>query len=175
MNTDKHGFEVITCSRCGGTGEYSYNQLTGTRCFKCSGGRVVYSKRALAARRFWQEIRSRKVTEIKVGDVIWERGNDLPGCASPSRWVTVTEVRTDAEEKARHEAGEATCHGLHKNPDGETVRTFYYALTTGSSTRYHFPTDSVIVKASSPEEAKEKLARALEYQNSLTKTGKPRK
>jgi hypothetical protein len=25
------------CSRCGGTGNYSYNQITGTTCFKCNG------------------------------------------------------------------------------------------------------------------------------------------
>ena len=33
-------FETTTCSRCGGTGHYSFNQMTGTACFKCnSGGR----------------------------------------------------------------------------------------------------------------------------------------
>jgi hypothetical protein len=33
-----------TCSRCGGSGEYSYNQRDGTRCFKCNGRRYTSAK-----------------------------------------------------------------------------------------------------------------------------------
>lgn len=36
-----------TCSRCGGTGEYSFNMRDGKRCFKCNGSGVElrrYSK-----------------------------------------------------------------------------------------------------------------------------------
>ena len=29
------GYE--TCSRCGGSGNYSYNPMNGTTCFKCNG------------------------------------------------------------------------------------------------------------------------------------------
>lgn len=29
------------CPRCGGTGNYSYNQIDGTRCFKCTGSMLV--------------------------------------------------------------------------------------------------------------------------------------
>lgn len=29
----------VDCSRCCGTGHYSYNQLSGTRCFKCGGAK----------------------------------------------------------------------------------------------------------------------------------------
>ncbi len=31
----------LTCPRCGGTGHYSYNQIDGTRCFKCSGWKYI--------------------------------------------------------------------------------------------------------------------------------------
>lgn len=31
---------TVPCSRCGGTGHYSFNQMDGTRCFKCRGSRV---------------------------------------------------------------------------------------------------------------------------------------
>jgi len=30
------------CSRCGGSGHYSYNQISGTRCFNCNGKQFVF-------------------------------------------------------------------------------------------------------------------------------------
>jgi len=30
-----------TCPRCGGTGNYSFNQMYGTTCFKCGGKKIV--------------------------------------------------------------------------------------------------------------------------------------
>lgn len=44
-------FETTTCGRCGGSGNYSYCQMYGTRCFGCSGSGIVLScngKRAQA-------------------------------------------------------------------------------------------------------------------------------
>tara|TARA_B100000579_G_C22198238_1_gene561685 strand:- start:77 stop:553 length:477 start_codon:yes stop_codon:yes gene_type:complete len=41
-----------TCSRCGGSGEHSYNQLTGSVCFKCHGAKEVTSKIGMKAREF---------------------------------------------------------------------------------------------------------------------------
>jgi hypothetical protein len=39
--------EHATCSRCGGCGRYSYNQIDGDRCFGCNGtGKAVPSTRA---------------------------------------------------------------------------------------------------------------------------------
>jgi hypothetical protein len=40
-----------TCGRCGGSGHYSYNQLTGTTCFSCQGAgvRVCKTKKEEAA------------------------------------------------------------------------------------------------------------------------------
>lgn len=35
---------MVTCSRCCGTGNYSYNQRDGTRCFKCNGLKYVLPK-----------------------------------------------------------------------------------------------------------------------------------
>jgi len=31
-----------TCSRCGGTGKYSWNRRTGSVCFKCNGKKIYY-------------------------------------------------------------------------------------------------------------------------------------
>lgn len=32
---------TATCTRCGGTGSYSYNQRDGTKCFKCNGLKTI--------------------------------------------------------------------------------------------------------------------------------------
>lgn len=50
--TTKIRFETAACSRCGGTGHYSFNQVSGTRCFRCRGARTTRTangKRARAA------------------------------------------------------------------------------------------------------------------------------
>lgn len=39
------------CDRCGGTGEYSFNMMCGTRCFKCGGNRCVISNSAAGWKR----------------------------------------------------------------------------------------------------------------------------
>jgi len=39
----KEGFGK-TCTRCGGTGEYSFNRMDGTRCFKCHGNKFIVPK-----------------------------------------------------------------------------------------------------------------------------------
>lgn len=47
--TDKYGFPIDTCTRCLGSGHYSYNQVHGTRCFGCGGTGVQVVKKAKPA------------------------------------------------------------------------------------------------------------------------------
>lgn len=57
------------CSRCGGTGRYSYNSMHGDRCYGCSGtGQQIAGKRAAAIQ---QEIveRIRRQKEAQAGDI----------------------------------------------------------------------------------------------------------
>lgn len=43
VNLTKRGIiEKEICSRCSGSGHYSYNQMDGTRCFKCRGQKETY-------------------------------------------------------------------------------------------------------------------------------------
>lgn len=44
-------YERKECSRCGGTGRYSYNALHGSMCYGCNGRGRALSKRGLAAKR----------------------------------------------------------------------------------------------------------------------------
>jgi len=43
-------YDTETCSRCGGSGHYSYNQRTGTICFKCGGAGTQLTRAGAKAR-----------------------------------------------------------------------------------------------------------------------------
>jgi len=68
--TDKLGFECVTCSRCGGTGQYSYNSRTGTTCFQCLGAKIVRTKRGRAAYTRYTNSLSVPLADIVVGDTM---------------------------------------------------------------------------------------------------------
>lgn len=63
-------FECDVCSRCGGTGEYSFNQMDGTRCYGCNGTGWSYTKRGKAAREFYRKSLTKRADELRVGDQI---------------------------------------------------------------------------------------------------------
>ena len=67
-------FETTTCSRCGGSGKYSYNMYDGDRCFGCAGHGITFSKRGAKARIKFFESLARPVSELQPGMKIWERG-----------------------------------------------------------------------------------------------------
>ena len=71
---NKQGFPLDECSRCAATGHYSFNTVTGSRCFKCNGSGYTIQKRAeLAWSAMLEEINSHKHCTPKmmnVGDVI---------------------------------------------------------------------------------------------------------
>lgn len=71
---NKHGFPLDECSRCGATGHHSFNDVTGSKCFKCNGSGYTVQKRAKVA---WlamlEEISTHKgctPKKMNVGDVI---------------------------------------------------------------------------------------------------------
>ena len=47
--TSKAGFEVEPCTRCAGSGHFSYCEMYGTRCFQCAGRKEKYTDRGHAA------------------------------------------------------------------------------------------------------------------------------
>src|ERR1035437_5573481 len=63
-------FENETCSRCGGSGNYSYCATHGTRCFKCHGLKVVLTKRGAVAQRYLVELQTVAMKDLKAGQVI---------------------------------------------------------------------------------------------------------
>jgi hypothetical protein len=68
-------FDTTECSRCGGSGRYSYNQIHGDRCYGCGGTGQVYTKAAVAAKKIWDPIARPEIalTELRVGmKVRWQ-------------------------------------------------------------------------------------------------------
>ena len=157
MATKTSALEIQTCSRCHGSGNYSYNQIDGSRCFKCAGSGVVHTKRGAAAYLFLKNIRSVPVNTLKVGDTF--RFDDL----GRSFFVTIESIETKTMnyitngEAKSHEAVEVT-----GKRNGERFSTI-----TGA--------DFMVRKGWSVEEKAAQLALAIEYQATLTEQGKPRK
>ena len=147
MNTNDRKLEKTTCSRCGGTGHYSYCSSYGTTCFKCSGGKLMYTKRGAAAAKYLADSLTVRADSLVVGDLMYVRGFSCGSAGMPSKWYTIQEIRDKGDRL------DLVCDGL----------------TSGV-----FPS-SMVRKAWSKAEKAEKVAAALDYQDTLTKAGKARK
>ena len=65
--TTKSGFECFTCSRCSGTGHFSYCPMYGTRCFKCNGSGTLLTTRGHNAYMVYQNSLKIPVPDVKIG------------------------------------------------------------------------------------------------------------
>lgn len=63
-------FEIATCGRCGGSGKYSYCQMYGDTCFGCSGKGRVFTKRGLAAKKFYENSLSKRAGDLQAGEAV---------------------------------------------------------------------------------------------------------
>jgi hypothetical protein len=120
-------FETQACTRCGGSGNYSYCQMHGTVCFQCGGSKVQLTKRGHAAQVFYNNLLTKPASEFKVGESYRMQGDPKayrieeikddplnPGLiqlngsgmsygtqpGTPLRSVPTTEVRDAARAKA---------------------------------------------------------------------------
>lgn len=146
-------FETETCTRCGGTGHFSYNQITGTTCFKCNGGRMQFTKRGAAASAWLRKRLETPVSEIKVGDRVWL----TLGVGSKRRVCTVQAVRPTTSV--------ISVNGVPAQELGLLDLDTDQGGYGGLSPSY------IIHRAPKQED----LDAALAYQATLTKAGKPAK
>lgn len=137
---NKSPFEHETCSRCGGSGQYSFNLMYGRRCFKCWGRGSVFTGRGRAAREYYNKLLTVPVSELKPGMFVYVE--DMTGAS----WRRVISVTIDGDLSPHVET-----HGLD---------------ILGQKEFRIRPTD---------EQRQAALKAALEYQDTLTKRGKPRK
>ena len=68
----KFVYDHETCSRCGGTGKWSYNYAYGNTCFKCNGSGVSISKKGERAKakvkKLVEALWNAKAKDLKEGD-----------------------------------------------------------------------------------------------------------
>lgn len=143
-------FETETCGRCGGCGEYSYNQIDGSRCYGCLGTGRRLTKRGHAAKAHFQQLTTMRGADIQAGMLVLDtwRGN---------KWRHVLSV----------EPGEGG-----RIVDGVVIPKIYINLskyTQGAEA------ETLLRAVPSVEALHEAMAAALAYEATLTKTGKPRK
>lgn len=150
MKLEDLKFETETCGRCGGTGHYSYNQISGTRCFGCEGKKVRLTKRGEAAKKFADELRETLITDVKVGErIYWGQGGRCTVTAFDEPRLIATTTNQDGK-KTDHFT--ITVHGR---------KGFFANFSTDTKVRKGWTEDMV--------------AEVMAYQENLTKAGKPRK
>jgi hypothetical protein len=146
--TETRRFEVETCGRCGGSGEYSYNAIDGTVCYGCRGKRKRYTKRGQAAFDYYRSLCVKKASEVVIGDCIETGGRVEKVCGIDTEGGMVVVKPGD---KPRIEFETVNGYGLNTEADADVMT---------------WPNG---------DEKRAKLAAAYDYQDTLTATGKPRK
>lgn len=139
-------FEHVTCCRCFGSGKHSYNQMHGDRCYGCGGKGVVLTKRGQAAQQFLDNLRSRPVDELNVGDLVYI---DPP--FAKARFLRIEAITPD------------TLNGGNRWTLEFPSSNMRWGVIYGKGHRMRV--------GFTAEEKAAQLAAALEYQESLTKSG----
>ena len=154
MATKTFIFEHTDCSRCGGSGHYSYNTMTGSRCFKCNGAGVTLTKRGAKAQELYRLLLSKRYIDLEPGDKIQDLG--IPGFTAGGWRTVVSTTLTTASysqngEQISRPAIDVECEGFGLQGYGRE--------------------DMIRVAATREEKALAK-EQALAFQARLTKQGK---
>jgi hypothetical protein len=138
-------FERKTCGRCGGCGQFSYNQMTGSTCFGCDGKGQVLTSRGQRALQWMRDRLSIRADEVKVGQRV-----NIPGCG---KFNVVSTGPGSISKSKNFETGEWVEH-QHFDLNGKTL---------GYSA---FP-DTKVMLVLPAAEHNALLAEAIAYQNTL--------
>jgi hypothetical protein len=155
-------FETVTCTRCGGSGKYSYCQMYGDTCFKCGGTGKQLTKRGAAASAFLRSLRTVKASTVKFGDAV-----RVDGCPGFSR---TTYIKVDSFHTQLNSSW--TCDPITH----EKLTAHHHLFIEGANPKGErhglgvFP-DSDVRLVPTKAEAAEQIAKALAYQATLTKAG----
>lgn len=160
MTKAKPVFEHETCSRCCGDGQYSFNLMHGSVCYGCSGTGYKLTPRGRAAQLFLNQMREIPMENFQIGDSIRFDGFHAGSFVQPTKWAKVTGIQFLSGAEA----------GYVSDPELQCVRletTYGSAIGVVGKSTYR--------KAFTMEEKLKQRLSALAYQETLTKTGKPRK
>lgn len=146
-------FESESCSRCGGSGKYSFNHMDGDRCYGCGGTGLKLTARGSAARKLFEDSMEKVVKDLQVGDKVFTH----IGLSSNRVWQTIAAIEEDTLNVGQNRV---TLRLTRKGKPSKSYGLFW---------------DSKIFAMRTTEERDAKLAEALAYQETLTKAGKPAK
>jgi hypothetical protein len=157
----KSGFELMTCSRCGGSGNYSYCQSYGTRCFKCAGNKVCYTAKGKAAAEFYAASLKVPASTLVVGELI-QIDDFFKG---KLYFAEITAIEPDVQTGSKMVDGVLTpfSYPILKI---STKHPKYGEMGT------HVAAETMLRKGWGAEFKAAKLAAAIAYQATLTKAGK---
>jgi DnaJ-class molecular chaperone len=133
--------ETKSCTRCGGSGQYSYCAMWGSRCFKCHGTGKVLTTRCAKRRAEYTALRAELLgaaaETIQIGDVV-----ELQG-----RFRRITDVAR--QERA---FGSSINNGPMVYSDGITL--MYDVIINGAQTQTgaSMPAGTVVVKRATVEQ-----------------------
>lgn len=164
--------ERETCSRCGGSGHYSYCQMYGSTCFKCHGKKETLTKRGAAAMKVLTASLRKRAFDFEIGEKLLVEGFSCGSMVVPNRWITIEEIYFVSTRDADR-AGKSWTNG---------VRRYHTQLHIVGVDRYGkrhsttgHPVETTYRRAVSAEEKVALMKAAKEYEATLTKAGKPRK
>jgi hypothetical protein len=146
-------FETKTCSRCAGSGSYSFNQIDGSRCYGCGGSGLQLTKRGAVARAHFYATTRVAIEDVRPGWIIW----DEAFLGRRAKWMPVVEAGP-SETRSSVDGGATwiahlmvrTARGSYSAPAGSMVRAAPDAATINAL-----------------------LDAAVAFQATLTATGKP--
>lgn len=162
--TETRCVECVTCSRCGGSGEYSFCQMYGTRCFKCGGKGKVMSVRGKAANDYLIRLRSKPASDVRPGDRI--KVCDM--------WAVVTVVEPVANI---YEGGRSFRDGAwvpHPVTPGVRIEG-HREGSPGYSVGTSGAADTLFRVRQTAEASRETYRLAMDFQDTLTKAGTVKK
>lgn len=141
----KPTFEHATCTRCNGSGKFSYNLTHGDRCYGCGGSGFKLTIRGRRAQEFLDNLRKRPASEITVGQVIFFDNYPFKSYFAPVESITQLESGSI----------ELMCH----------------APVSGEVCRHHILPSQLARFGFSAEEKQEQVRQALNFQATLNKDG----
>ena len=145
-------FETTVCTRCNGSGHYSFNAMSGTRCFNCRGGKTTLTKRGAAAREYFFNSFEMPVEQIEVGMLVWASGAAI---MAPKKWRMVLAVAVSTSGSIRD--------GVMLRGTELTFSGHSLSLSNGNK----------LMAARDQNHLDSNMEAALQYQATLTKSGKP--
>lgn len=151
----KEGLEIKVCSRCGGSGKFSFNLMHGSRCYGCGGTGYQYTPKGKAAKAFLESLMQVPTSSLQPGDLV--KANGLSG----RKFMRVLEVKF----------GPAKSLGCYRvgHEDEPTC------LLVLDGLNWHTGPEAMVRKGWSGPEKAAFFAQAQAYQATLTKQGKPSK